>query len=103
MATKKALDDESAYTGELLDDESFNGESLNPALETLYAELGISGEGEAVVFVSQLDADKKGAEAQVWRGSPDDYDLEAIARTFGSGNYRVKVYVRGPTGHRAQR
>lgn len=84
----------------LLDDESFSSESLNPALETLYAEMGILDGGEANVYVTMLDADGKGDEANIWRGTPDDYDLERLAKQFGSGKYRVKIYVRNPTGQR---
>lgn len=85
----------------LLDDDTIDSESLNPALQSVYADLGIDSEGNhATVYVSKLDADSKGNEARVWDGDPDDYDLKQIARKFGSGSYRVKVYVRVPTGQK---
>lgn len=83
---------------QILLDDSFSGDSLNPALQALYSELGIEGDMDVTVHVSMLDASGKGTEAGVWRGTPDEYDLEAIAHKFGSGAYRVKVYVRNPDG-----
>lgn len=84
----------------LLTDDTFNAESLNPALESLYAEMGMSDGGEATVHVTKLNADDKGTEAHVWKGAPDDYDLERVAKQFGSGDYRVKLYVRIATGQK---
>lgn len=83
-----------------LHDDVFSAETLNPALESLYAELGMGDGGEATVHVSKLDADGRGVEAQIWKGDPDNYDLEQLAKKFGSGQYRVKVYVRIPTGQK---
>lgn len=82
----------------LLSDDTFSGETLTPALETMFNEMGIAEGNEATVHVSKLDADSRGTEANIWRGSPDDYDLERLAKQFGSGSYRVKVYVRIPQG-----
>lgn len=84
----------------LLQDETYDAESLNPALATLYAELQVGDDGEATVHISKLSADGRGTEANVWKGDPEQYDLERIAKTFGSGDYRVKVYVRIPTGQK---
>jgi len=84
----------------LLDDDTFSSESLNPALESLYVEMGVGDSGEATVHVSKIDADNRGNEASIWKGDPDQYDLEQLARKFGSGQYRVKVYVRLPTGQK---
>lgn len=94
MAKKAAVKivDES----ELATDEILTGEQLNPALARIYAENGYSGEVEAMVYVTIFEDD--GGEARIFRGTPDDYDLEMLARKFGSGMYRVKVYVRIPTG-----
>lgn len=80
------------------DEAIYGAESLNPALESLYSELGIS-EGEAAVHIAKLDADGRG-EAQIGKFEPDEYDLHAIAKKFGSGSYRIRVYVRIPTGQR---
>lgn len=82
----------------MLDDDTISAESLNPALEALYSELGMTGETEATVHVSMLMTDGKGVEAGVWKGDPGEYDLQTIAQEHGSGQYRVKVYVRNPDG-----
>jgi len=42
--------------------------------------------------------DESGKEARVWEGSPGDYDLMSVARRFGSGDYRVKLYVPHSSG-----
>lgn len=87
----------------LLQEDSFNGESINPALETLYAELGMTDNAEATVHVTLLNADNTGKEANIWRGNPEDYDLEQLAKQFGSGDYRVKIYVRAANGSKPLR
>lgn len=87
-----------AQPDSILLEESYTGESIAPALQALYSELGIEGDGEATVHVSMLAPDGKGIEAGVWRGTPDEYDLEQIAKQHGSGQYRVKIYVRNPDG-----
>ena len=79
------------------------GESLNPALETIKAELGITGDADVTAHVSKLDADGNGNEANVWRGDPDSYDLEQIAKKFGSGQYRIMVYMRIPSGQKVRK
>lgn len=89
-----------AETTGILMDEMYDAKSLNPALESLYDEMGMTGDGDATVHISKLDSDGRGNEANVWRGDPDSYDLEQIAKTFGSGAYRVKVYVRTPEGRK---
>ncbi len=101
MATRRqTIEADQPESSSLLSEDTFSAESLNPALEGLFSELGITDNAEATVHVSLLDADKKGTEAQIWKGDPDDYDLEALARKFGSGSYRVKVYVRLESGHK---
>jgi len=85
---------------QLLSDDTFDNETLNPALETLFAEMGVTDGGDATVHVSKLDSDGRGVEAQIWKGDPDLYDLEMLAKKFGSGSYRVRVYVKIPTGQR---
>lgn len=105
MATKAQLaaaaaEAEDVQHKDLLADDAFSADTLMPALETMLAELGITDGGQATVFISKLDANGRGGEAQVWKGDPEDFDLEQIARKFGSGEYRVKVYVKIPSGQK---
>lgn len=72
-------------------DSAYTAQELAPALAQLYDELGVTGDVETTVHVSLIEAD---GEANIWKGSPDDYDLENLARQFGSGRYRVKIYTR---------
>lgn len=106
MATKtkgKAVEEQDQTEPMQMSEDMYSAESLNPALEQLFAEMGMTADTDATVHVSKLDADGTGTEAAVWRGDPDDYDLESIARKFGSGQYRVKVYVRIPTGQKVRK
>lgn len=82
-------------------DDVLSAEQLNPALALLWSELGYAGDAEAIVYISMIDSD--GGESRLWKGSPDDYDLEALSKKFGSGSYRVKIYVKSPTGHNVVR
>jgi hypothetical protein len=81
-----------------LTEETFTADALNDALQSVFAEMGVTGEGEASVFVSKVDGIVKGEDAKVWEGDAGDYDLMAIARQHGSGKYRVRVYVKPPVG-----
>lgn len=76
--------------------EMYSFADLNPALEKLYSEMGVEGEGQSNVYISKVMQD--GREAKIWNGQPADYDLMATARKFGSGDYRVKVYVQHESG-----
>lgn len=96
MAKPKATQQDQPQQSVQLE-EIYEAEALNPALEALYAEMGITGEVQAKVYISKLQ--KEGKEARVWEGSPDDYDLMAIAKQFGSGEYRVKIYVPSERGN----
>lgn len=102
-AADTIVDKELQQAVQLLQDDTYDFESINPALESLYAEMGLSDGGDATVHVSKLDADGRGAEAQVWKGDPEQYDLEMLAKKFGSGSYRVRVYVKIPTGQRVMK
>jgi hypothetical protein len=73
------------------------GEMLNPALEAIYAEMGVDERGKIKLYITKLIEDT-GKEARVWEGPPSDYDLMAVARRFGSGDYRVKLYVPHDSG-----
>jgi len=77
-------------------------QSLNPALEQIRADLNITGDADVTCHVSKLDADGKGTEFKVWTGDPDEYNLEAIAKRFGSGQYRIMVYMKIPSGHKVR-
>lgn len=106
MATRRAKQDEIDDTAitSLPDDAFYSSDALNPALNSLYSELGVTAEqGETVVHVSLMDADGKAGEAHIWRGDPEDFDPEQLARTFGSGRYMVKVFVRDALGVKVQR
>lgn len=92
-----------ALRHELLDEDTFTGEALTPGLESLYAELGVTDGAEATVFVTLEDADGKGNAAGIWKGEPEDFNLEGLAKKFGSGAYRVKVYVKIPGGPKSMR
>ena len=99
MAIKKPALVENTVKEQVVDslNELFSGdpesEETNPALESLFMEMGIEPTGEEIkVFVYQVDPANKLAEAQVWRGDPENYNLDEIGRTFGTGNYRVRIY-----------
>lgn len=102
--SKDATDTPDTDTPDTNESEQFyNAETLNPALELMYGQLGISSESETTVHVAKLDFDGKGNEANVWKGDPEQYDLEALAKKFGSGSYRVMVYVKIETGQKVRK
>ncbi len=104
MATRmKAVEPDEQENTFDFDENTFNADALNPALESLYAEMGMTEGFDATVHVSKLDVDGRGKESNVWRGDPDNYDLEQIAKSFGSGDYRVKIFVKIPTGQKVQK
>lgn len=108
MATRKVpaeqmADDEIQQAMSVLQEDSFNGDAISPALDSLYAELGVGEQGDAMVHVTMLNVDGTGKEAIIWRGKPEDYDLEYLAKQFGSGEYRVKVYVANVDGRKVIR
>lgn len=83
-----------------ISDDMYNFGNISPALQMIYAEIGIDGGVETTIHVTKLDALGKGEEARVFSGVPEDYNLEQIARTHGSGKYRVKVYMRSMDGNK---
>lgn len=103
MATKRKTEGEPAADEEMQQIEFVDKETLTPALEAIYAELGLSGEMDSTVHVSKLDADGRGNEAKVWQGDPDQYDLESLVKKFGSGTYRVMIYVKNQTGQKVRK
>jgi len=64
--------------------------------EQLFSEVG-AAPTDAVVHVYKVKAD--GEEPKVWRGPPGNFDLEAIAKSFGTGKYRVVLYSRTAAGN----
>lgn len=77
----------------LLHDTAYTADEISPALESFYVQHGIDpAHGEASVNVSLLD--ENGKDVNVWRGPFDDYDLHQIAKNFGSGQYRIRLFVR---------
>lgn len=66
------------------------GEEINLALERLYADADATPD-DATAHVYLVEAD--GQEPKIWKGNAANYDLDALARKHGSGNYRLKVYV----------
>lgn len=95
MAARKA-EETAAPENSVGLEETFDADALNESLSKLYGELGIGDNGESNVYVYKFV--ENGKEARIWEGSPDDYDLNKLSRRFGSGDYRVKVYVRGDSG-----
>jgi len=79
----------------------YSGSELSPALASAMAELGIEDEGTIKIYVSQLLED--GREARIWEGPPTDYDLAGLAKRFGSGDYRVKLYAPMESGKMVKR
>lgn len=94
MVTKRKEQTEPAVNAEFDVADFMTGDELNPALQQIFAELGGDSTVKITVYISKLIADSN-KEARVWNGPPDEYDLMATARRFGSGDYRVKIY--GPT------
>jgi hypothetical protein len=86
----------------LLDEMMYDGEALSPALQVLYSEMGLSEETVAEVFVYKMMDDAKKTWAGVWKGLPEDYDLQEIAKIHGSDEYKVCVYITA-NGHKTKR
>ena len=95
--TRKKQQAETPTQPEALDLEGvYAAEELNPALAKLYSEMGIEEGGQAKVYVHKLlDG---GKESRVWEGSPDEYNLNVIAKQFGSGDYTVRIYIPNEAG-----
>jgi len=102
MATprKKPADQPKIQSEEWLGEDVYDAGTLRPALAKLYEMLGIDDNGQAECYVYQLQENTAEKPAQVWKGSPDDYDLHAIAMQHGSGTYRLRLYVPDEVGGR---
>lgn len=101
MATKPkkpaAKSDESEQLTPLDLEDVYSAEPLNAALSGLYAEMGIEGELQSFVTVHKV-LPGSGKEARVFKDAPDKYDLDQIAKRFGTGEYVVRVYVQRESG-----
>lgn len=100
MARKRETGAEVAITdsGQVLDLTGLEtADELNPALQRLYAEMGNDVLGKIKVYIYKI-IPETGKEPRIWEGVPDDYDLTAMAKRFGSGDYRVKVYAPHESG-----
>jgi hypothetical protein len=91
IKTKEAQD---ALTQELMAD-IVDAQGLAPELSKLRAKFEVDGgELEVSVYVYLCNADGQGNDFRVWESNdPDTYDLKSIARSFGSGRYRLRVYA----------
>ena len=103
MATRKKPQPDAPIVDENQDFPDYvDFQSLNPALEQIKADLQISGDADITCHVSKLNADGNGTEYKVWQGDPDDYNLEALAKKHGSGQYRIMVYMKIPSGQKVR-
>lgn len=69
------------------------------SLAAMREALGITDEADTTVHVYRIDSDTK-VEAKIWDGDAGSFNLTSLAQTFGSGQYRVKVYARNETGQK---
>lgn len=94
-AQQKALADAEAKAQEEYAD-IVDAASLEPALQALRSKFNL-GDGElddVSVYVYLCNADESGNDFRVWESDdPDAYNLKSIARKFGSGRYRLRVYA----------
>jgi len=69
------------------------------AKNALRDKMGIDSDIEATVHVYMNDPETK-LDYKIWQGDADSYSLETLAKVFGSGVYRVKVYARNTEGYK---
>lgn len=78
--------------------------SLMPALQSIKASLNISGDMPVSVYVYKVNHDGEGNDFRVYESDdPEAFVLKNIARRFGSGSYRVRVYVTDNEGMKTMR
>ncbi len=68
--------------------------------EQFLTEIG-AAPGDAVVHVHKLNVE--GKDVRIWKGAPGQFDLELLAKKFGSGDYRVMLYSRVDSGQIVRR
>ena len=68
--------------------------------DRFFAEIDEAASASLVhVYLIQADGD----EPKVWKGPPDKFNMEAVARNFGSGKYRVVLYAPHESGRLVKR
>ena len=68
-------------------------DEMLPHLNRLKDELGIEKADTALIHVWLIDANNERAKVGKWR--PADFNIDTIARTFGSGKYEIRLYADG--------
>lgn len=72
------------------------------SLSVLREALDISDEAETSVHVYLFDEESK-IDSKIWDGDADAFNLGNLAKVFGSGKYRVKIYARNADGYKPMR
>ncbi len=77
---------------------AYSAEPLTSAMASVFAEMGVTPDAiDSYVMVHKLlPPDSK--ETRVWRGAVEEYNLDNIAKRFGSGDYTVRVYMQNLDG-----
>lgn len=89
--TPKKVPDEPVNDEAIALEDALDFAAISPQLSAIQAEMGDAWDGASwKMHVAKILPDAK--EARVWDGPPEDYNLMDIARKFGSGDYRVKMY-----------
>lgn len=60
-----------------------------------FAEIG-EAPTDSVVHVYKMNVE--GRDVKIWKGSPATFDIDSLAKKFGSGDYRVLLYSKIETG-----
>ena len=85
--------------GDLID-----ADTLAPAVAQVRSTMGLPDETTGQIYVYLVNADGEGHDARVWDSTdPASFNLKTIAQKFGSGGYRVAVYMRDDSGINALR
>ncbi len=103
MATRKKVPIQTDLmpedVGEIIDPAS-----LLPALQSIKASLNISGDMPVSVYVYKVNHDGEGNDFRVYESDdPEAFMLKNIAKRFGSGSYRVRVYCTDNDGMKTMR
>lgn len=70
------------------------------ARAALGEKLGVEPDAvDSTIHVYLIEGDPK-QDNKIWQGDAENYNLEALAKTFGSGTYRVKAYARNADGYK---
>lgn len=72
------------------------------SMSVLREALDISDEAETTVHVYLFDEESK-IDSKIWDGDADAFNLGNLAKVFGSGKYRVKIYARNAEGYKPMR